>query len=214
MFSQAIRYLVPVGVGVAVYLPTTVYAKSEADGCKKKNISPADVYDEPATVEVKQEDCRVTELEKCVKICREGLGPVKDDVAKFSTQATSFYKDTMAIANENLTYLQKKAPEEVKYATIAGSGLVGLLLAARKGVFKKIIYVAITAGGAYSVIYPQEAKKYSCEGLQMAKKYGAIAYNFIVMGPGAEQPKKLCPVRRNNKEKEMKEKECPTDPKS
>jgi len=208
MFSQAIRYFVP--VGVALYVPGAVYAKSVDADIKSKKCSPADVYEDVKVKEPKVvDDCKETELEMCIKACREGLAPVKSDVMKFTSQASAFMKETCTSVKENIDYLQNKAPDEVKYGAIAGGTLVGVLLAIRKGIIKKIIYGTITGTATYAVIYPEDAQKNAKIGFALAKKYGCIGYNFIVQGgepcKEKEAPKKNCPVKKNAEEKKERE---------
>jgi len=86
------------------------------------------------------------------------------------------------VSIENVDYLQNKAPEEVKYATIGGGTLLGMLLGIRRGLIRKLFYGSLGGAGTFSIIYPQDAKVYAKEGIANLKKYGKIAYNFAVLG--------------------------------
>lgn len=66
-----------------------------------------------------------------------------------------------------------------RIGAIAAGGLSGLILGARGGFFKKLIYSSFGAGGVASICYPKQASEYSKEALVQARKTYAIAYNFV-----------------------------------
>lgn len=61
---------------------------------------------------------------------------------------------------------------------VAGGGLVGLLLAARKGKFKKLLYASTGASAVFYVGYPKESE----EATKIIKKYSIVSYHFINNG--------------------------------
>uniref|UniRef100_A0A182MHH9 MICOS complex subunit n=1 Tax=Anopheles culicifacies TaxID=139723 RepID=A0A182MHH9_9DIPT len=75
-----------------------------------------------------------------------------------------------------------------RVGAIAIGGLAGLIFGLRGGLFKRIIYTSIGAGGVASICYPQEAEMYAQHGLVEAKKYATIGYNFVYgVKPGDKQ---------------------------
>lgn len=61
---------------------------------------------------------------------------------------------------------------------VAGGGLFGLLVAARKGKFKKIVYTSTGASAAFYVAYPKESE----EATKIIKRYSIISYHLINNG--------------------------------
>ena len=72
-----------------------------------------------------------------------------------------------------------------KAAAITGGGLLGLLLASRRGFFKKILYTSAGLTAASAVCYPQETKELaqigffivSTKGPEIIKEYTGISIN-------------------------------------
>lgn len=61
---------------------------------------------------------------------------------------------------------------------VAGSGLAGLLVATRKGMFKKLIYTTTGATAAFYVGYPKESE----EATKIIKRYSIVSYHLINNG--------------------------------
>lgn len=61
---------------------------------------------------------------------------------------------------------------------VAGSGLAGLIVAARKGIFKKIIYATTGATVAFYISYPKESE----EATKIIKRYSVVSYHLINNG--------------------------------
>jgi len=189
MFARAARYLVPVGFGATVFIPGHVYAKE---------FDPSSVYDSPSSGDCKRAEAKETELEKCVQKCRESFGPAYQEVTTYTEEISNFCKQYSDKVKQNLHFLQHKAPEEVRIATVASGGLLGMLFGMRRGIFKKLIYTAVGATGGAYLAYPRETKQYAREGFSMIKTYGLVAYNFAIGGgkvPGtSSDPTAKCPA--------------------
>lgn len=80
---------------------------------------------------------------------------------------------------EYLKYLREESNVAPRIGAIAVGGLSGYILALRRGIFRKLIYTSIGAGGMAALCYPREAKEYSHEALQLLKRYIIIGYHFI-----------------------------------
>jgi len=52
----------------------------------------------------------------------------------------------------------------------------------RRGLVKKLLYGGIAAAGASYTVYPEDTIYFSKNGLTIAKKYSAVAYNFVFAG--------------------------------
>ncbi|KAJ8961230.1 hypothetical protein NQ318_008913 [Aromia moschata] len=78
-----------------------------------------------------------------------------------------------------ITYLQQEDNTLPKAGAIGIGALTGLIFGLRGGFFKKTIYATTGALGMSAICYPKEAAEYSQVGIVEAKKYLAIAYNFV-----------------------------------
>lgn len=61
---------------------------------------------------------------------------------------------------------------------VVGSGLAGLLLATRKGKFKKLVYGTTGASVAFYIGYPKESE----EATKIIKRYSIVSYHLINNG--------------------------------
>jgi hypothetical protein len=171
MASQIVRYTIPVGA-TFIFHGTVL-----ADSMNRPN--PAAVYAEPKDCgkasncpRIENRDPANTELERLVMEGRKHLGPYKDIVMRYADcgfkQASVYYEKLL----DNLCYLRTRAPQEVRIGTVVVSGISGMLLGIRGGFFRKIFMTSLGTGGGAYLAYPYESEKY-------AKKYSAIAYNFV-----------------------------------
>lgn len=74
--------------------------------------------------------------------------------------------------------LRQEKNATLRAGFIAGGGLVGLLVAARKGKFKKLIYTTTGASAAFYVGYPKESE----EATKIIKRYSIVSYHLINNG--------------------------------
>lgn len=61
---------------------------------------------------------------------------------------------------------------------VAGGGLVGLLVAVKKGKFKKLIYTTAGVSTACYIAFPKESE----EATKVIKRYSIVSYHFINNG--------------------------------
>lgn len=80
---------------------------------------------------------------------------------------------------EGIDYLRKEEhfPEQIAFITIGG--ITGLLLAFRKGFFKKLLYMASFAAGSAAIVYPDQASFYWETGKEHSGRTGTILYEFL-----------------------------------
>lgn len=74
--------------------------------------------------------------------------------------------------------LREEKNSNLRAGFVAGGGLVGLLLAARNGKFKKLLYTSTGASAAFYVGYPKESE----EATKVIKHYSIVSYHFINNG--------------------------------
>lgn len=66
-----------------------------------------------------------------------------------------------------------------RYGAIAAGGVVGYVVALRRGMFRRLIYSLTGASAVTAVCYPDQAEEYSSEGFHQTKRYVVIAYHFV-----------------------------------
>jgi len=71
--------------------------------------------------------------------------------------------------------LRQEKNSTLRAGFVAGSGLAGLIVAARKGKFKKLVYTTTGASAAFYVGYPKESE----EATKIIKRYSVVSYHFI-----------------------------------
>jgi len=74
--------------------------------------------------------------------------------------------------------LRQENNSTLRAGFVAGSGFTGLLIAARRGMFKKLVYATTGASAAFYVGYPKESE----EATKIIKRYSIISYHFINNG--------------------------------
>jgi len=74
--------------------------------------------------------------------------------------------------------LRQENNSTLRAGFVAGSGLAGLLIAARKGKFKKLVYATTGASAAFYVGYPKESE----EATKIIKRYSIVSYDLINNG--------------------------------
>ena len=87
-----------------------------------------------------------------------------------------------------LDYLNEEDNKIPRVGAIAIGGLAGLIFGLRGGLFKKLIFTSVGAGGVASLCYPKEAEIYAQKGIFESKRYATIGYNFVYgVKPGDKQ---------------------------
>lgn len=74
--------------------------------------------------------------------------------------------------------LRQENNSTLRAGFVAGSSLAGLLIAARKGKFKKLVYATTGATAAFYVGYPKESE----EATKIIKRYSIVSYHLINNG--------------------------------
>lgn len=74
--------------------------------------------------------------------------------------------------------LRQEKNSTLRAGFVVGSGFAGLIVAARKGKFKKLVYSTTGASAAFYVGYPKESE----EATKIIKRYSIVSYHFINNG--------------------------------
>lgn len=74
--------------------------------------------------------------------------------------------------------LRQEKNATLRAGFVAGSGLAGLLVAVRKGKFKKLIYTTTGATAAFYIAYPNESEVAT----KIVKRYSIVSYHLINNG--------------------------------
>ncbi|XP_049822957.1 MICOS complex subunit MIC27 isoform X2 [Aethina tumida] len=179
--NQSLRWiLVPAATAVAAAKDGTNCDPKPNLICKRSQLP---IYvDEP---EQKQEVV-ITEKDDTIDVIADYVGTVRKTIKSAVDEVKAYAsvgEDAINQTKENLDglvdFLRKEENTVPRAGAIAIGALAGLILGLRGRWFKRTIYS--TAGGLAmaAVCYPKEAAEYSQVGLDEAKKYVTIGYNFV-----------------------------------
>jgi len=191
MISRAIRFGVPVAaIGYGLRLNTFVVHTDGVQNSKIKRIW--SIYEEPAPLQAKalsspEDKDKDSALAKGVAKARNEIEPAKKSIRDLFKESVDLVADSTSYILNQIHYTQHEAPIEVKYATIAGGGILGLFAGLRRGKIGKLYTMALGSGAGFAICFPEDAKVYASKGYAHAKHYGAVAYNFVIgIKPGEE----------------------------
>jgi len=195
MFNKMIIRKVLYPVSSAALLTTSVAAasedkKDEKDEEKKDLVRRKDLSIYPAKKEEKSEkkeekqgkegeEKTESALMSTVREIREALWSVNKQVQDVSDAVNHVIETGKAHTSSAIETLRDPENLGPRVAAISAGGLVGYIIAIRRGWFRRLIYTGTGAGVVAAVVYPEEAKEYSSEGFRIAKKYIVVAYHFI-----------------------------------
>ncbi|CAG2114551.1 unnamed protein product [Medioppia subpectinata] len=111
-------------------------------------------------------------IETGVRAVRQEITPYVDIAIKSSQRLQQILNTSYEHSKSTYEYISSEGNTVAKAAVITGGGLLGLLIASRKGFFKKVFYTTagLTAGSA--ACYPTEAKELSQIGFFIVKTKG------------------------------------------
>lgn len=118
-------------------------------------------------------------LYSSVQIVRKCIWTVIDEGKILGQQAFDYIETGKAHTASTLAFLREEQNSIPRYGAIGIGGLAGLVLALRRGKFKKLLYTTTGATAMAALCYPKEAEQYTGEGLKLAKQYIVIVYHFI-----------------------------------
>lgn len=74
--------------------------------------------------------------------------------------------------------LRQEKNSILRAGLVAGGGLAGILVATRKGKFKKLVYGTVGASAAFYTCYPKESEEVT----KIIKRYSIVSYHLINNG--------------------------------
>jgi len=93
-------------------------------------------------------------------------------LGEWADRTIQFVDTGVAHTQSTMHWAANEASTPAKAGVIVGTGLVGMLLASRRGIFKKLLYTSLGVAGGASICYPNEAKESVDIGLYIAKNKG------------------------------------------
>lgn len=95
------------------------------------------------------------------------ISSVRKQISKYTTyfnlfqdRAVHIYETGVAHSKSTLDYLKDEENKVQRAMFIASGGLIGLLYARKRGMFKKVVYTTLGTGFTFSVFYPSVSKEY------------------------------------------------------
>lgn len=98
-------------------------------------------------------------LENGIRTARESATPYLEVVRSSSRRGREWFEVALAHSRDLYARISDESSTLPKAAAITGGGLFGLLIASRKGFFKKILYTSIGLGAAAAACYPQQSRE-------------------------------------------------------
>uniref|UniRef100_A0A1B6LG30 MICOS complex subunit n=1 Tax=Graphocephala atropunctata TaxID=36148 RepID=A0A1B6LG30_9HEMI len=188
------RIILPVSSS-ALLAATAVASSDSKDEPEKKNLIRArdlSIYSKPAqqsNVEEETEPKTQSALLSVVKQVRESVWAVSDQFHQVSSQFNNIIETGKAHTSSTIQILRDEDNYPQRYGAIAAGGLLGYIIAIRRGWFRRLVYTGTGATAVAAICYPEEAREYSQEGFKQAKRYIVIAYHFVNGAPQKKQGK-------------------------
>ncbi|VVC24874.1 Hypothetical protein CINCED_3A020642 [Cinara cedri] len=140
----------------------------------------------PRDLSIYTEESKKTNIEKennweptialgAIKTIRGEITSLNHQWSKIKDRVHTFVLTGVSHSESFLNDLRQEKNSILRTGFVAGSGVVGLLVAARKGKFKKLIYTTTGASAAFYVAYPYESE----EATKMIKRYSIVSYHLI-----------------------------------
>lgn len=111
-------------------------------------------------------------LEDGFRATREAIGPVVTVLGESIQRARQFLDTGAAHAKSTYELISDEGNAVPKAVAITSGGLLGLLLASRKGFFKKILFTAVGVGGSVAACYPKQTAELAELSAFIARKKG------------------------------------------
>lgn len=145
-------------------------------GKRLKKPSELSIYECPAdNVEYELVEEKPGAVENGVRYVRTSLSPYYGTVAAGSERVGNIYSTAVEHSKSSYEYITQEDNTIARAMAISLGGLGGLVLGARGGIFKKLIFASMGAGAAAAACYPKEAKEFS-------QNYLVVARNQVTAG--------------------------------
>ena len=110
-----------------------------------------------------------TFLETKVASVRQALQPYVSPIGVAYERTNDFVSVGVAHSQSAMQRLAENQSSVVNALIISGSGLLGIALARRRGIFKKLLYGSVFFTGAFVACFPKEAEEKASMLLYIAK---------------------------------------------
>lgn len=139
-------------------------------GKKLKKPSELSIYECPADnidYEIVEEPPGA--VENGVRYVRTSLSPYYGVIEGASERVGSIYNTAVEHSKSSYQYITEEENTVARAMAISLGGLSGLVLGARGGMFKKLIFASVGVGAAAAACYPKEAKQFSQDYVVVAR---------------------------------------------
>jgi len=166
---------------MGILIPGVLAKERTVESPTSRRIKPSElpIYEGPEEIfNVEYRDRQPSSLQLAVR----GFLQQTDIVNKgqlAATQAVHIFETGKAHTQQTLTILADESTVAPKVGAITIGSLVGLVLATRRGIIKKLLYTSIGGFGTASLCYPADAKEISNDIVSEGKKWSLILYNFL-----------------------------------
>ncbi|XP_077487782.1 MICOS complex subunit 26/27 [Amblyomma americanum] len=145
-------------------------------GKKLKKPSELSIYDCASdNVEYELVEEPPGQVENGVHYVRTSLSPYYSAVESASERFGDIYTTAVEHSKSSYEYVTREENTVARAMAISLGGLAGIILGARGGMFKKLIYGTVGATAAAAACYPKEAKQFSQDYLVVARNEIAAA---------------------------------------
>ena len=134
-------------------------------------------YDEKSTLPLISE----------ISTVRKKLFEYATYVTMVQEKAVHIYETGVAHSKNTFDYLKDEENKVQRILIIASGGLVGLLFARKRGIFKKVLYTSLGTGITFSAFYPSISKEYALIGWNASKDQ----INFVLTKYGGYDTDKI-----------------------
>ncbi|KAL4097976.1 hypothetical protein QTP88_022654 [Uroleucon formosanum] len=123
----------------------------------------------------KEDDWQPTVALGSIQKVREEIVSLNQQWSKVKDRIHIFVQIGASHTESFVDDLRQENNPTLRAGFVAGSGLAGLLIAARKGKFKKLVYATAGATASFYVGYPKESE----EATKIIKRYSIVSYHLI-----------------------------------
>ncbi|XP_060849170.1 MICOS complex subunit Mic27 [Rhopalosiphum padi] len=167
------------GILLTAYAYTAMPVVLAKDEQEPKLVRPKDlsIYpDESKEKKIEKEnDWQPTLALGSIQKVREEIVNLNQQWSKLKDRVYIFIQTGASHTESFVNDLRQENNSTLRAGFVAGSGLAGLLIAARKGKFKKLVYATTGASAAFYVGYPKESE----EATKIIKRYSIVSYHLI-----------------------------------
>jgi len=129
-----------------------------------------------------------SDLETAVASARSQACALMSQYKTERQNAAALYDKTKAQLNTQLEYVRSETNIIPKVAFISLSGLSGLLIGFRRGIFRKLVYSTVLGGAAAAACFPAETRAYSNRVRTWEKQFATGIYQDYIKSSNNKKP--------------------------